>query len=104
MIIKQLTEIKTTVNSKSTLFTCNNNSRDKTIQNSSNVIDKTIQNVIDKIIQNKNKELFLKKNASKNLANTNTLNTTDNFTSTYFGASCKRKEFKHKQKKTWRLA
>ena len=45
-------------------------------QNSNNVIDKTIQN---------NKEFFKnKKNTSKNLADTKTLSTTDNFTSTCY--------------------
>ena len=46
-------------------------------QNSNNVIDKTIQN--------NNKEFFKnKKNTSKNLADTKTLSTTDNFTSTCY--------------------
>ena len=77
MIIKQLTEIKTTVNPTNTLVTYNENSKDKTTQNRDNVIDKTIQN--------NNKELFKnKKNTNKNLANTKTLSTTDNFTSTCF--------------------
>ena len=44
LIIKQLTEIKTMVKPTSTLVTCNGNSKGKTTQNSSNVIDKTIQN------------------------------------------------------------
>ena len=75
LIIKQLTEIKTTVNPTNTLVTYNENSTDKTTQNSDNVIDKTIQN--------NNKEPFKnKKNTNKNLANTKTLSTTDNFTST----------------------
>ena len=77
LIIKQLTEIKTTVNPTNTLVTYNENSTDKTTQNSDNVIDKTIQN--------NNKEPFKnKKNANKNLADTNTLSATDNFTSTCF--------------------
>ena len=77
MIIKQLTEIKTTVNPTNTLVTYNENSKDKTTQSRDNVIDKTIQN--------NNKELFKnKKNTNKNLANTKTLSTTDNFTSTCF--------------------
>ena len=67
MIIKQLTEIKTTVNPASTLVVCNASLIDTSIQNRINVIDKAIQNK--------------KKNANKNLANTETLNTTDNFTS-----------------------
>ena len=75
LIIKQLTEIKATVNPTNTLVTYNKNSTDKTTQNSDNVIDKTIQN--------NNKEPFKnKKNTNKNLANTKTLSTTDNFTST----------------------
>ena len=37
LIIKQLTEIKTTVNPTSTLVTCNENSTDKTTQNSNNI-------------------------------------------------------------------
>ena len=46
-------------------------------QNSNNVIDKTIQN--------NNKEFFKnKKNTNKNLADTKTLSTTDNFTSTCY--------------------
>ena len=46
-------------------------------QNSNNVIDKTIQN--------NNKEFFKnKKNRNKNLADTKTLSTTDNFTSTCY--------------------
>ena len=77
LIIKQLTEIKATVNPTNTLVTYNKNSTDKTTQNSDNVIDKTIQN--------NNKEPFKnKKNTNKNLANTKTLSTTDNFTSTCF--------------------
>ena len=77
MIIKQLTEIKTTVNSKNTLVTYNENSKEKTTQNSDNLIDKTIQN--------NNKEIFKnKKNTNKNLANQRTLSTTNNFTSTCF--------------------
>ena len=64
-IIKQLTEITTTVNPTNTLVTYNKNSTDKTTQNSDNVIDKTIQN--------NNKEPFKnKKNTNKNLANTKT--------------------------------
>ena len=75
LIIKQLTEIKATVNPTNMLVTYNKNSTDKTTQNSDNVIDKTIQN--------NNKEPFKnKKNTNKNLANTKTLSTTDNFTST----------------------
>ena len=61
LIIKQLTEIKATVNPTNTLVTYNKNSTDKTTQNSDNVIDKTIQN--------NNKEPFKNK---KNLANTKT--------------------------------
>ena len=44
LIIKQLAEIKTTVNPRNTLVTYNDNSTDKTTQNSGNVIDKSIQN------------------------------------------------------------
>ena len=44
LIIKQLTEIKTTANPTSMSVTCNENSRDKTTQNSNNVIDQIIQN------------------------------------------------------------
>ena len=66
------------VNLTRTLVTCNNNSEDQTIQNSNNVIDKTIQNNSTGLLKKK------KKNANKNLANTKTLSTTDNFTSTCF--------------------
>ena len=63
LIIKQLTEIKTTINLTYTLDTYNENSTDKTTQNSDNVIDKTIQD--------NNKEPFKnKKDTNKNLANT----------------------------------
>ena len=44
LIIKQLTEIKVTINPTNTIVTCNENSADKTTQNNGNVIDKTIQN------------------------------------------------------------
>ena len=67
LIIKQLTEIKTTVNPTSMLVTFNENSTDQTTRNSNNVIDKTIQN--------NNKEN--KKIANKDLANTIILSTTD---------------------------
>ena len=77
LIIKQLTEIKTTVNPTSTLVTCNENSTGKTTQNSNNVIDKTIQNNNQELLKNK-------KDANKNLANTKTLSTTDTFISTFF--------------------
>ena len=78
LIIKQMTEIKTTrKNPTNTFVTYNENSKEETTQNSDNVIDKTIQN-------NK-KELFKnKRNTSKNVANMITLSTTDNFTSTCF--------------------
>ena len=66
LIIKQLTEIKTTVNPTNTLVTSNENSADKTTQNSENEPFKN------------------KKNTNKNLATTKTLSTTDNFTSTCF--------------------
>ena len=49
----------------------------QTTQNSNHVIDKTIQNNNKELLKNK-------KNASKNLANTKTLNTTANFSSTCF--------------------
>ena len=61
MTIKQLTEIKTTVNTTSTLVTCEDNSLDKTPQKN-------------------NKPPLKNKNANKNLTNTKTLSTTDNFT------------------------
>ena len=77
MIIKQLTEIKTTVNPTSALVTCNENSIDKTTQNSNNAIDKNIKNNNQELLKNK-------KNANKNLSNTKTLSTTDTFTSTCF--------------------
>ena len=76
LIIKQLTEIKAIVNPTNTLVTYNKNS-DKTTKNSDNVIDKTILN-------NKKEPFKNKTNTNKNLANTKTLSTTDNFTSTYF--------------------
>ena len=57
LIIKQLTEIKATVNPTNTLVTYNKNSTDKTTQNSDNVIDKTIQN--------NNKEPFKNKKNTK---------------------------------------
>ena len=69
LIIKQLTEIKTTINPTTTLVTCNENSIDN------NVIDKTIKNNSQQLLKNK-------KNANKNLSNTKTLSTTDTFTST----------------------
>ena len=53
LIIKQLTEIQTTVNLTNTLVTQKENLRDKTSQNSDNIIDKKIQN--------NNEELFRKK-------------------------------------------
>ena len=77
LIIKQLTEIKTTVNPTSALVTCNENSIDKTTQNSNNVIVKNIKNNNQELLKNK-------KNANKNLSNTKTLSTTDTFTSTCF--------------------
>ena len=46
-------------------------------QNSNNVIDKTIQNNSKEFFKNK-------KNTNKNLADTKTLSTTDNFTSTCY--------------------
>ena len=61
-MIKQLTKIKTTVNPTSTLVTCNENSIDKTTQNSNNVIDKNIKNNNQELLKNK-------KNANKNLSN-----------------------------------
>ena len=42
LIIKQLTEIKATINPTNMLVTYNEKSTDKTTQNSDNVIDKTI--------------------------------------------------------------
>ena len=44
LIIKHLTESKTTVNCTNMLVTYNQNSTDKTTQNSDSVIDKTIEN------------------------------------------------------------
>ena len=52
--IKQLTEIKTTVSPTITLITYNENSTDKTTQNSNNVIDNAIQNN-NKTFKNKKK-------------------------------------------------
>ena len=57
LIIKQLTEIQTTVNLTNTLVTQKENLRDKTSQNSDNIIDKKIQN--------NNEELFRKKIQTK---------------------------------------
>ena len=74
LIMKQMAEIKTMVNTTSTLVTCDDKSLDKTIQNSNIVINKTIQN--------NNKELLKSKNTNKNLANMETLSTTDNLTTT----------------------
>ena len=70
-------KIKTTVNPTSTLVTCNENSVDKTTQNSNNVMDKNIKNNNQELLKNK-------KNANKILSNTKTLSTTDTFTSTCF--------------------
>ena len=53
LIIKQLTQIKTTVNPTSTLVTCTENSTDKTTQNSNNVTDKTIQNNNQELLKNR---------------------------------------------------
>ena len=65
LIIKQLTEIKPTVNAKNMLVTYNENSTNKTTENS--------DSVIDKIIQSNNKEPFKnKKNTNKNLVKTKT--------------------------------
>ena len=65
LIIKQLTEIKPTVNAKNMLVTYNENSTNKTTENSDSVIDKTIQS--------NNKEPFKnKKNTNKNLVKTKT--------------------------------
>ena len=80
LIIKQLTEIKSTVNHTSKLVTCNGNSTDRTRQNSNNLIHNTIQNDnFEKKELLKNKE-----NASKSFSSTKTLSTMDNFTSTCF--------------------
>ena len=80
LIIKQLTEIRSTVNHTSTLVTCNGNSTDRTRQNSNNLIHNTIQNDnFEKKELLKNKE-----NASKSFSSTKTLSTMDNFTSTCF--------------------
>ena len=56
LIIKQLTEIKTTVNLTNTLVTYNENSADKTTPNSDNVIDKTFQNNNKEPFKNKKKQ------------------------------------------------
>ena len=98
LIIKQLTEIKTTVNLTSMSFTCSENSTDKTTQNSNNVIDKTIQNNYKEHLKNK------KKNANKDLTNTKTLNTTDNFASTYFEHPVNEKSASTNGKKRRKLA
>ena len=55
LIIKQLTEIKITVNHTNVLVTYNENSKDKATQNSDNVIDKTIQNNTKKYFFKKRK-------------------------------------------------
>ena len=55
MIIKQLTEIKTTVNPSNTLVNYSENLTDKTTQNSDNVIDKNIQNNNKEPFKNKKK-------------------------------------------------
>ena len=55
LIIKQLTKIKNTVNPTNTLVTYNGNSKDKTTQNSNNVIEKTIQNNGKELFKNKKK-------------------------------------------------
>ena len=60
-----------------TLVTYNENSTDKTTQNSDSVIDKTIQNNNKELLKNK-------KTADKNLANKKNLSTTDTFASTCF--------------------
>ena len=93
LIIKQLTEIKTTVNPTSTLVTCNENSRDKTTQNSNNVIDKNIKNNKQELLKNE-------KNANKNLSKTKTLNTTDTFISTCFEHATKTKRTQAQTEKT----
>ena len=77
LIIKQPTEIKTTVSPKNTVVTYNEDSKDKTTQNTDGVRDKTIQNNNEELFKNKN-------NTSKNLANMKTLSTTDIIASTYF--------------------
>ena len=68
LIIKQLTEIKTTVNPSNSLVNYSENLTDKTNQNSGNVIDKSL-------LKTK------KTHTNKNLTNTKTLSTTDNFIS-----------------------
>ena len=59
LIIKQLTEIKIKVNPTNTLGTYNENSTDKTNQNSNNVIDKIIQNNSNNVLF-KHKEIQTK--------------------------------------------
>ena len=60
LIIKQLTAIKTTVNPTNTLVTYNENSADKTTQNSDNVINKIIQINDKEPFKNKNKKMQTK--------------------------------------------
>ena len=59
LIIKQLTEIKIKVNPTNTLGTYNENSTDKTNQNSNNVKDKIIQNNSNNVLF-KHKEMQTK--------------------------------------------
>ena len=96
LIIKQVTEIKTTVNPTNTLVICNENSIDKTTQNSNNVIDKNIKNNNQEILKNK-------KSTNKNLPNTKTLNTTDALTNTCFGHPISKKTQAQTKKTRWKL-
>ena len=100
LIIKQLTEIKSTVNPTSTLVTCNGNSTDRTRQNSNNLIHNTIQNDnFEKRELLKNKE-----NANKSFPNTITLSTIDNFTSTCFEYPVNKKIASTTEKSSRKLA
>ena len=99
LIIKQLTEIKSTVNPTSTLVTCNGNSTDRTRQNSNNLIQNTIQNDnFEKKELLKNKE-----NANKSFSSTKTLSTMDNFTSTCFEHPVNKKIASTTGKISWKL-
>ena len=99
MIIKQLTEIKSTVNPTSTLVTCNGNSTDRTRQNNNNLIHNTIQNDnFEKKELLKNKE-----NANKSFSSTKTLSTMDNFTSTCFEHPVNKKIASTTGKISWKL-
>ena len=65
LIIKQLPEIKTTVNPTSNLVTCNEISTDTTTQNSNSVIGKAIQNQNQELLKKEIKKT--KKKGNKNI-------------------------------------